>query len=97
VVLPSDPVARASLTRELAALDGARLALSDGDARGAMAQLEAYQRNFPRGRLALEAEVLRIDALAKIGRATEARQHAQTFVRLHPNSVLATRVRAHLD
>ena len=97
VVLPSDPVARASLTRELAALDGARLALSAGDARGAMAQLEAHQRNFPRGRLALEAEVLRIDALAKIGRTTEARQHAHTFVRLHPNSLLATRVRAHLD
>ena len=97
VVLPADPVARASLTRELAALDRARLTLAHGDARGALGQLEAYQRSFPRGRLAVEAEVLRIDALAKIGRAVEARQHAQSFLRLHPNSVLATRVRAHLD
>jgi hypothetical protein len=95
--MPSDPVARVSLTRELAALDRARLALSSGDARGALAELDAHDRSFPRGRLALEAEVLRIDALAKTGRAGEARQHAQTFVRLHPNSVLATRVRAHLD
>ena len=95
--MPMDPVARASLTRELAALDHARLALANTDARGALGLLDAYQRSFPRGRLALEAEVLRIDALAKLGRTTEARQHAQTFVRLHPNSVLATRVRAHLD
>jgi hypothetical protein len=95
--VPSDAVARASLTRELAALDRARLVLADGDARGALGQLDAYQRSFPRGRLALEAEVLRIDALAKLGRTSEASQHAQTFVRLHPNSVLATRVRAHLD
>jgi len=95
--MPTDPVARASLTRELAALDHARLALANTDARGALGLLDAYQRSFPRGRLALEAEVLRIDALAKLGRTTEARQHAQTFVRLHPNSVLATRVRAHLD
>lgn len=95
--MPSDAVARASLTRELAALDRARLTLSSGDAGGAIGQLDAYQRSFPRGRLALEAEVLRIDGLAKLGRTTEARQHAQTFVRLHPNSVLATRVRTHLD
>jgi len=95
--IPTDPVARASLTRELAALDRARLALASGDARGALAELDAHDRSFPRGRLALEAEVLRIDGLAKIGRASEARQHAQTFVRLHPNSVLVTRVRAHLD
>ena len=95
--MPMDPVARASLTRELAALDRARLGLANGDARGALGQLDGYQRSFPRGRLALEAEVLRIDALAKLGRTSEARQHAQTFVRLHPNSVLATRVRAHID
>jgi hypothetical protein len=95
--MPMDPVARASLTRELAALDRARLALASGDARGVLGQLDAYQRSFPRGRLALEAEVLRIDALARVGRSSEARQHAQTFVRQHPNSVLATRVRAHLD
>ena len=97
VAMPADPEARASLTRELATLDRARLTLASGDARGALGQLDAHQRNFPRGRLALEAEVLRIDALAKVGRTTEARVHAQTFLRLHPNSVLATRVRAHLD
>ena len=87
----------AMLSEELGALDRARLALAGGDARRALDELESYDRRFPSGRLQLEAEVLRIDGLAKIGRASEARQHAQTFVRLHPNSVLATRVRAHLD
>jgi hypothetical protein len=97
VALPADPAERASLTRELAALDRARLTLASGDARGALAQLDTHQRSFPRGRLGLEAEVLRIDALAKTGHTVEARQHAQAFLRIHPNSVLATRVRAHLD
>ena len=41
--------------------------------------------------------MLRIDALAKTGRTVEARQHAQAFLRVHPNSVLATRVRTHID
>ena len=45
---------------------------------------------------AFGAEVLRIDALAKVGRKDVARQRAEAFLRHHPNSVLATRVRAHL-
>jgi hypothetical protein len=95
--VPVDAAARASLTRELAALDHARLALAGGDARRALGALDDHARKFPRGRLALEAEVLRIDALAKLGRTADARQHAETFLRLHPNSVLATRVRTHLQ
>jgi hypothetical protein len=97
VAMPRDAAARASLTRELAAIDRARLALAGGDARRALGELDLHGRVFPRGRLALEAEVLRIDALAKVGRRAEARQRAEAFLRLHPNSVLATRVRAHID
>jgi hypothetical protein len=86
----------ATLTDELGALDHARLALAGGDARRALDELDAYERRFPGGRLQLEAEVLRIDALAKVGRKDAARQHAETFLRRHPNSVLTTRVRAHV-
>ena len=50
----------------------------------------------PAGGCRLEAEVLRIDALAKVGRKDAARQRAEAFLRRHPNSVLATRVRAHV-
>jgi len=95
--LPQAPAARgATLTEELGALDRARLALAGGDARRALDELDAYDRRFPAGRLQLEAEVIRIDALAKVGRKDAARQHAEAFLRRHPNSVLTTRVRAHL-
>ena len=94
---PQTPAAtRALLTAELGALDRARLSLANGDARRALEELDAYDRGFPRGRLQIEAEVLRIDALAKVGRKDAARQRAEAFLRHYPNSVLATRVRTHL-
>ncbi|HXU01554.1 MAG TPA: hypothetical protein VN903_11210 [Polyangia bacterium] len=91
---PAPTTAGAMLTEELSALDHARLALTGGDARRAIEELDRYDRRFPSGRLQLEAEVLRIDALAKVGRKDDARRHADAFLRRHPNSVLATRVRA---
>jgi outer membrane protein assembly factor BamD (BamD/ComL family) len=84
------------LSEELGALDRARLSLANGDTRRALDELDGYDRRFPGGRLQLEAEVMRIDAFAKVGRKDLARQHADAFLRRHPTSVLATRVRAHL-
>lgn len=91
------PTASAALAEEISSLDAARSALSRGDGAGALGLLDAYGREHPRGRLQLEAEVLRIDALAKSGRTAEAKEHARLFLQRHPNSVLATRVRATLD
>jgi hypothetical protein len=91
---PARPPARGTLTHELAALDAARATLADGDAKSALALLDIYGESFPRGRLALEAEVLRIDALARSGQREAARQRANAFLRRHPTSVLASRVRA---
>ena len=88
--------AAALLMEELGALDHARLALVNGEGRRTLDELDAYDRRFPSGRLQIEAEVLRIDALAKLGRKEAARQRAEAFLRRHPNSVLATRVRAHV-
>jgi hypothetical protein len=93
---PAAAMHAATLSAELGALDRARLSLAGGDARRALDALDTYDRRFPAGRLQLEAEVLRIDALAKLGRKDAARQHAEMFLRRHPNSVLATRVRAHV-
>jgi len=86
-----------ALAAELGALDAARTRLSSGDATGALAKLDDYARAYPRGRLVLEAEVLRIDALSRAGQKTQARKRAEVFLRKHPNSVLATRVRGFLD
>jgi hypothetical protein len=85
-----------ALAAELAALDIARSRLNAGDANGALLRLDEYTRAYPRGRLALEAEVLRIDALSRSGQRAAAAKRAATFLKRHPNSVLASRVRAYL-
>jgi hypothetical protein len=84
---------RPTLAEEVDALDRARAALSRGDSRAALQALDAYGRAYPRGRLALEAEVLRIDALDKSGQSAGARRRAERFLRQNPQSVLAARVR----
>jgi len=85
----------AMLKEELGVLDHARTALVNGDGRRVLEELDAYDRRFPSGRLQIEAEVIRIEALARIGRKDIARQRADLFLKRHPNSVLATRV-AHI-
>lgn len=81
------------LSAELRALDAARASLQRGDSGVALAALDAYNHDFPHGKLGLEAEVLRIDALSKGGQSAAARQRADAFLRRHPDSVLASRVR----
>jgi hypothetical protein len=86
----------ASLKVELTRLDEARGALAGGDARRALALLDAYTRAYPHGSLELEAEILRMDALAQDGHRDGARRRAQVFLRRHPKSVLAARARGFL-
>jgi hypothetical protein len=90
---PTAASASSDLRAELAALDKVRTTLSAGDPDGALSLLASYLRTFPRGRLRLEAEVLRIDALARSGQTALAARQAQSFLERHPNSVLAERVR----
>lgn len=85
-----------ALAAELGALDAARSRLAAGDAVSALALLDDYSRAYPRGRMVLEAEVLRIDALAKSGQMAQAKKRAELFLKRHPNSVLASRVRTYL-
>jgi hypothetical protein len=85
-----------TLAHELSSIDAARGMLARGDAAGALARLDAYGRAYPRGRLGLEAEVLRIDALGESGRADAARVRAEAFLQRHPHNVLASHVRTRL-
>ena len=89
--------ASGALSAELGVLDIARSKLAAGDARGALTVLDEYARTFPRGRLGLEAEVLRIDALSRAGDSAAAKRRAEAFLKRHPKSVLAQRVRGYLD
>jgi len=91
---PKADAPTAGLTEELSSLDSVRALLARGDAVGALSRLDAYARVYPRGRLRLEAEVLRIDALTKSGQTSAAKKRAESFLRKYPNSVLASRVRA---
>jgi outer membrane protein assembly factor BamD (BamD/ComL family) len=82
------------LRAELEALDTVRSTLGRGDFFGALSLLDAYFQKFHHGRLQLEAEILRIDALAKCGQTTAARSYAKEFLRRHPTSVHAARLQS---
>ena len=93
---PRGGAGRALLGDELAALDGAAAAIAAGHVRRGIALLDAYRRDYPHGRLGLEAEVLRIDALAQSGDPNAAARAAERFLKRHADSVLAARVRRYL-
>lgn len=68
-------------------------ALRAKDARAALDLLDRYDRDFPRGALAPEATVARIEALVAAGDLATARALAETFLAAHADSPLAHRVR----
>jgi hypothetical protein len=74
------------LARESALLIRARSELRGGDVSAAQATLAALESDFPRGMLAQEREVLRIELLAAKGDLAGARRRAKAFVRAHPKS-----------
>jgi TolA-binding protein len=87
---PGDP----ALGEQVSALDRARRALSDGDPAAALRELDEDEARFPRGALAEEAEVLRVESLLAAGdRATASRAGAR-FLAAHPASPHAARVHA---
>jgi hypothetical protein len=95
VTLMSEPVRVASrLAQEVAALDLARSAALAHEPTRVLKLLDAYQREFPRGALGPEAQVLRIEALAGSAQADKARALAQRFLIADPTGPLAERVRA---
>lgn len=85
-----------SVAAELGVIDGVRAALARGDASGALSRLDGYAKAYPRGHLGVEAEVLRIDALARSGQGAAASKRAEAFLRRFPNSVFASRVRGYV-
>lgn len=86
-----------SLNAEVAALDRARRALADGNASGALSQLEKYDRELASGRLRPEALYLEMEAAARRGDRTRAEQKARELLSEHPKSPHAARARALLS
>lgn len=96
VVRPPAPPASGSadVAGESALVQDARSKLRGGDAAGALSALAEADKRFPRGTLALERSVLRILALDRAGRKTEAAQQARAFLAAHPDSPHAERLQA---
>jgi hypothetical protein len=91
------PPATSTLAHELGALKQIRQALRNQDGSAALALLDRYDRGDYGTRLALEAQVLRVEALDASGRGAEAEALARRFVRENPDSPLAERAQRYID
>ncbi|WP_437281272.1 hypothetical protein WME90_12130 [Sorangium sp. So ce375] len=80
------------LLRESNLVDASRAALAQ-DPEAALAALERHQAEFPKGRLSEEREFIAIRALARLGRADEARARAAAFFARYPSSSFAEPLR----
>ena len=73
-------------------VDAARSSVSSGDGRHALEILVRYRDKYPHGSFRPEATAIRIEALMKLGQASEARALATRFVAENRGSLLAGRV-----
>lgn len=90
---PTEPTRADPLAREAALIAGVRAAIEAGRTDDALTGLRRHQREFPAGVLLRERLGLRAIALCRSERAAEGRREAEAFVRAHPDSALAARVR----
>ncbi len=90
----SRDVTDATLGDEVLRLDRARANVAEGHHASALAELAAYDRAFPKGALAYEAELLRIETLAQLGDVVTARARAERLLAREGHGPLARRVRA---
>jgi hypothetical protein len=81
------------LGEEVAALDRARESLAAGDTAKAIRLVDEYGEHFPNAGLAQEATALRIEALLQQGNRSAANDLANEFLRSHPTSPHAARIR----
>jgi hypothetical protein len=91
--VPESPTAP-SIDAEIAAIDTARGALTAGRANEALSRVQSYRSTFATPHFADEADALEVQALAALGRTTEARQKAEQFLAAHAQSPYAQRVRS---
>jgi hypothetical protein len=84
------------LNEEIALLDRARSAINGGRPSEALVRLDEHAAKFPKGGLSLEAQVLRVQALAAAGRNEEASRRAKRILSRSPNSVVAKRLRQYV-
>lgn len=69
----------------------------DADPQSALAGLDQHEREFPRGQLAAERELLAVQALRNLGRNDEARARGEALIARFPRTPYASRTRHLLD
>jgi hypothetical protein len=93
----ASPPPALTLGDETLELGEAQRALDGGHAEEALALLERHDRDFPNPVLDLEADFLRIEIFAALGRTSEARSRGQSFLRAHSAAPQARRVQTLLS
>jgi hypothetical protein len=83
--------------REIQAVEAARTSLSAGNAGPSLSILDEYNREFPKGAFSVEVSVLRVEALARVGRTSEAKALGKRFLESHREGAFARRVASTLD
>jgi hypothetical protein len=87
----------APLSGEVALVQQAARALVTGEPGVALAVLDTYASQYPRGALAKEAGVLRAQALVRTGKPIQARALAERLRAADPEGLFAPRLRAVID
>src|SRR5262249_55106919 len=85
---------KADIDGEIAAVEQARSALVRGNSSAALAAIARYSQKYPHGVLAPEAMVIRIEGLQMAGDKERAKSLGEVFLRVHPKSPHAQRVRS---
>jgi TolA-binding protein len=94
---PSSTASRPGLSDEVRLVERARTALHAGDLASARTALDEHTSQFPRGALADEVAVLRIDILVRSGDRPSAERAARLYLAAHPTSPHAPRLRDLLE
>jgi hypothetical protein len=80
------------LGKQIALVDAARAALGSGEAARALGIVREYQATYPGGTFRPEVAAIKIEALLKLGRESEARASAERFAATYGSGPLAERV-----
>jgi hypothetical protein len=83
-----------TLAAEVRAIDAVRTAIAVGAFRDATRLVGEYHREFPRGQLAADADVLAIESLEAAGEHDAAARRATEFLRQHPKDPHTGRIGA---
>jgi len=89
----TEPLAGPSTWDEPQLIERARRALA-GEPRRALSLAQEHQRRFPAGALAVEREVILIEALARSGQVKAAQNRALAFESKYPASIHLPRIRS---